>query len=533
MLRFARASSAVLAALSLAACGGPSPRRDNDARVALSADPSSLSLIGKSDGNSSLVASLISDGLVAYDAQGRYVPMIARTWELAPDGKTLTFHLRDGVLWHDGQRVTSRDVAFTVAKVKDPASQARSWVSSFASLATIDTPDDLTVVAHYEVPYADALEAWRVPLVPEHVAGKDANFLDGAFAHHPIGCGPFRFERFAPGQGVTLAAFDRYWGGRPALDHIIFKIITAERTGYESLLLRELDLFGVAPDLWKESLDSATASRLSRFVYYKLNAWRIDWNQYEATPFFHDKRVRRAMMMALDRKQFAESVAFGLARPGVSSYPPESPWAEPSIAAIPFDPDGCARLLDEAGWRRPPGGRVREKAGVRFSFTLILNAGSQEIADRSAAWLQQSLADVGVEVKLEKLAWEAFQQRRKAHAFEAAMGSLNLDLTPDRFSLYHSASRDDGFNYGGFVDAEIDRLLEAGRATFEPVARREIYSQLQKRLDDLQPMSFFFQFAQPVLYDGALVGVVPSPVGLYQFAPGPRAWHWSSERARP
>jgi peptide/nickel transport system substrate-binding protein len=234
----------------------------------------------------------------------------------------------------------------------------------------------------------------------------------------------------------------------------------------------------------------------------------------------------------LDRKRFAETVSAGLARPGVSSYPPESPWAEPSIAALPFDPAESARLLDEAGWRRPTSGGLREKDGRSFSFTLMFTAGPQELSDRLAAWMQQSLAEIGIGMKIEKLAGDAFRQQRKTHAFEAAMGSILFDPTPDRFDLYHSKAREGGFNFGGFSDPEVDRLLEDGRATIDPAARRAIYDRLQRRLDDLQPVSFLFQFAQPVLHDPELAGVVPSPVGLYQFTPGPRAWHWSSARVR-
>jgi peptide/nickel transport system substrate-binding protein len=518
--------------LALGSCAGPAPPKDNDVRVAIYANPTSLSLIGNTDANSSQIASMLSDGLVAYDAQGRYVPMVARAWEFSPDAKTLTFHLRNGVLWHDGVRVSSKDVAYTVKQVLDPATQARSWVSLFANVASVETPDDLTLVVHFTEAYADALEPWRVPLVPEHVASKDANFLGGAFAQHPIGCGPFQFVSYDPGQSVVLAAFDRYWGGRPAMDRMIVKIVTAERTGYESLLLGELDLLAVTPDLWRDAQTAPAAARLSRFVYYRLAGWKIDWNQYETAPYFQDKRVRRALLLALDRKRFVDTVSAGLGRPGVSSYPPESPWADPSIAALPFDPLESARLLDEAGWRKPASGGLRQKDGKPFSFTLMFTAGSQELADRVAAWMQQSLADVGIGMNIEKVAGEAFRQRRKSHAFEAAMGSILFDPTPDRFDLYHSKARDGGFNFGGFTDAEVDRLLEEGRVTVDPDARRIIYNRLQHRIDDLQPVAFLFQFAQPVLYDPNLEGIVPSSIGLFQFTPGPRAWHWSSAHAR-
>ena len=193
------------------------------------------------------------------------------------------------MLWHDGERVTSRDVAYTVRKVLDPATKASSWVSSFANVASVETPDELTLVVHFTSVYADALEPWRVPLVPEHVASKDTDFLGGAFARHPIGCGPFRFVSHDPGQSVVLEAFDRYWGGRPALDRMIVKIVSAERTAYESLLMGELDLLAVTPDLWRDALTAPAAARLARFVYYSFRTWKIDWNQNQATPYFHDK----------------------------------------------------------------------------------------------------------------------------------------------------------------------------------------------------------------------------------------------------
>jgi peptide/nickel transport system substrate-binding protein len=530
--RRARALFAFAAVLTLAACAGPRSGKNNDVRVAIYSEPSSLTLVGNSDLSSSQIASVISDGLVAYDAKGNYVPMIARSWDISPDGTVLTFHLREGVLWHDGLGVTSRDVAYTVDKVRDPATQARSWVSQFTNVASIETPDDLTVVVRYAKGYGDALEPWRIPLIPEHVAAKDANFLDGGFAHHPIGCGPFRFVSYDRGQRVVLHAFDGYWGGRPLIDGLVFKIVSSERTAYESLLLGELDQLAVTPDLWRDSLANPAAKRLDRFVYYGFRAWKIDWNQDAAVPFFHDKRVRRALLLALDRQKFGDTVSGGLARPGVSSYAPESTWADPSISAIPFDPGESARLLDDAGWRRPTSGGVREKDGKPFVFTLLFTAGSQELSDRIAAWMQQSLAEVGIGMKIEKLGGEAFKQRRKTQAFDAAMGTLAFDWTPDRFDLYHSTARDGGFNYGGFSDAEVDRLLEQGRATIDPAARRAVYNHLQHLIDDLQPVAFLFQFAQPVLYDRDLEGVVPSAVGLYQFAPGPRAWHWASAHVR-
>lgn len=519
------------AALLASACSGRPPADHGAVRLAMYADPTSLSLIGNADHNSAQIASLISDGLVAYDAKGRYVPMVARSWEESPDGRTLTFHLRNGVLWHDGTPVTAHDVAYTIRLVRDPAVQSRSWASLFADVASIDTPDDRTVVVHYARPYADALDAWRVPLIPEHVAAKDADFLHGSFAAHPVGCGPFRFVSYEPGQRVVLRAFDRYWQGRPSIDRLVVRILGSERTGYEALLLGDLDLMAVTPDLWRESLASSRGARLARFIYYRMSMWKVDWNQDGSNPFFGDARVRRAMVFALDRKRFAATVVAGLARPAAGSYLPESPWTDRDIAPIPYDPAEAGRLLDAAGWRLPPGGTVREKNGRPLAFTMIYPAGSQEISDRIAAWMQSSVGAVGASMSLEKLEWKTFQDHRRKHAFEAAMAGISVDVTPDQYDLYHSSARDGGFNYGGFADPEVDRLLEQGRATIDPAARHEIYDRLQVRLAELQPISVLFQFAQPVLHDPDLEGIVASPDGLLAFDPGPRAWHWGGAPA--
>ncbi len=518
-------------ALVLACSHGPA-HEEKSVRVALYNNPGSLSLIGNTDASSGQIVALITDSLVAYDAQSHYVPMVAKSWDLSPDGTAITLHLREGVLWHDGQPVTSRDVAFTAKKVMEPATQARTWISAFSIVASIETPDDRTVIVKYKHPYADALEMWRVPLIPEHVAAKDAKFLEGDFARHPIGCGPFRFVSYEPGQSVVLEAFDRYWGGRPAIDGVVFKILSTERTAYETLLLGGIDILAVTPDVWRESQTAARASRLSHFVFYPLRGWRVDWNQ-ESAPFFKDKRVRRALLLALDRARFSDTATAGFARPCASSFPPESLWADPSVVAIPYDPAESGRLLDETGWRRPAGGGLRRKDGRTFSFTLLLYSGPQDLAERMAVWMQQSLAEAGIEMKIEKLAWAAFQERRKTHQFEAAMGSVSFDATPDRYDLYHSSAREGGLNYGGFNDPEVDRLLEDTRQTIDEAARRDVCNRLQHRLDDLQPIAFLFQLASPVLHDPDLQGIVPSAIGLYQFSPGPRAWHWAGDRARP
>ncbi len=525
---------AVAVVLVSACTGRPtvSPER-RMVRTVMGADPSSLSLIGNTDRNSDVVAMLVTDSLVRYDTSLTPKPRLARSWSLSPDGLTWTFELREGVRWHDGTPVTARDVVFTARKVQDPATQSRSYASAFENLVSIEAPNDRTVRATYRLPFPDALDSWTLPIVPEHLASKkDESFLTGSFSRKPVGCGPFRFVRAEPGREIVLEANADYWDGRPSIDGISFRILPDPRTAYEALLQGDLDLLGLTPDLWRESLSEPRAKRLSRFVYYRLDAWLIGWNQDGTNPFFGDPRVRRAMVLALDRAQFSARALEGLARLGVGTIHPDSPWYNRALQPWPYDPAEAGRLLSEAGWLDRNGDGVRDRDDVPFSFTMLLPATSQEIAGRMAEWVQDSLGKVGVRMTIEKLEWRTFQERRRAHAFQAAMAALSFSPTPDQSELYHASAREHGMNYGGFHDDEVDRLLEEGRQAFDPAARRAVYDRIQQRLHELEPLSCLFYFAAPMLHDPDLEGIEKSLLGLWYPTPGARQWRWAGEPRR-
>ena len=523
-----------LLALAAAGCGCDSSAPSSEAvrlRSHMTQDPSSLSLIGKPDQNSDIIASLVTDSLVKYDDNLVLQPRLARSWEVSSDRLTWTFTLRDGVKWQDGVPFTSRDVVFTVEKVRDPATEARSYRSAFEDLASIEAVDQLTVRATYRAPYADVLDYWTLPMIPEHLVGKDPQFLSGEFSRHPVGCGPFRLVHTDPGREILLEANPSYWDGRPLLDQIAFRILPDERTAFEALLQGDLDLMHVTPDLWKEALASTRASRLSRFVYYRHAVWYVGWNQDGSNPFFGDPGTRRAMVMALDRPRFIAQALGNLARSAVGTYHPDSPWFDRSVTPWPYDPAAAGRLLDEAGWKDNDHDGVRERDGVPFAFTLLVPASTQEIVDRIAVWVQDSLGKIGVRMSIERIEWRAFQERRREHRFQAAMASLTFSPAPDRFEIYHSSARAHGFNYVGLCDPEVDRLLMEGRRTFDPASRREIYRRLQRRLHELEPLSCLFNFAAPVLFDSRLEGLKRTPLGLslglWQTTPGPRQWRFS------
>jgi peptide/nickel transport system substrate-binding protein len=496
-------------------------------RAVLPTEPRSLCLIGKSDRRTEVIAFQITDSLVRYDSDLRFAPKLAESWERSEDGRTVLFHLRRDARWHDGRPVTADDVVFTVRKVLDPATEARTYLPEFEGLETVEAVDAHTVRAVYEVAYADYLEAWLVPIIPKHIAEKDEDILTGAYAQHPVGCGPFRFVRHVPGEEIVLEANPDYHGGSPKLDRLVFRIIGDERTSYQALLTDELDILAVTPDFWREAASDPRAADLERFVFRRLVAWYVAWNN-AGNPFFGDPRVRRAMVHALDRGTFIDEVLGGAGVVAVTTYAPVSPWADPGLEPWSFDTDEASRLLAESGWSDTDGDGLLDRNGTAFRVALILPRGSQQLAERIAVWVQQSLAEIGVAMEIEVLEWGAYQEKRNSGAFHAAMSGLALTPEPDQTVLYHSSSRDDGLNFFGLDDPEVDRLLEAGRVTFDPEERREIYHRLQHRLHDLEPLSALFHFSTPVLHRPGLRGLEPSAIDFWRTEPGPRGWYWES-----
>lgn len=506
--------------------GDADERKPLSVRALMTEDPASLSLIGKTDKNSEWLAVQISDSLVQYDSQLTLQPRLAKSWEFSEDHLTLTFHLREGVRWHDGREVTAEDVVFSVNKLVDPLVENRSLAPLFQHLIKVESVDPHTIRASYASVSADVLETWRLPLLPRHLAGKDPDLLTGEFARHPVGCGPFRFASYRPGEEIVLEANADYWDGKPQIDRLIFRIFQDQRTAYHALLAGELDIMVASSELWSEAQSSSAADRLRSFVYYGLSAWQVGWNQDGTNPFFRDPRVRRAMVLALDRLGFISKVAGGLARPAATTYHPDLPWTLPAVEPWPYDPAEARRLLEQAGWRDTDGDGIRDRNGRPFHFSLMIPAGTQQIADRMAAWQQQSWAEVGLRAEIEKIEWRLFRQRRNDHQFQAAQGSLLFSPAPDQYDLYHSTARDGGSNYVSFADTQVDRLLERGRTTFDLASRMEVYHQLQVRLHELEPISCLFHFASPVLHDHRLVGIEPSALDLYRTTRGPRVWRW-------
>jgi peptide/nickel transport system substrate-binding protein len=532
-MRPGAAFSAVLLAALLGACGpapappapltGASPADGGRFVYPLRSEPTTLNFVTGTDQFSQYVTHLVGDGLVDFDTDLRIVPRLASSWEWSPDGRQLTFYLRPGVRFHDGVPCTSRDVLFTYERIIDPHSRAVGRIDGFLPIDWVETPDELTVRVRYRVPYAPALQAWEVPILPRHLYARgDGSALDRA----PVGTGPFRFVSWEPGRRITLRANEDYWGGRPHLDTLRFEIIPSQETALQALLAGEADFATLTPVQWDAQQgrsafrrDFATLRYVPLFLYYI--AWRCDGSN----PFFADAAVRRALSLALDRQGYVRSVLRGQGEAAASPYRTTAGAADPEDAALRYDPGEAAALLERAGWRLDPHTGLRARHGVPFRFSLLIFGGGEDHVQFSQV-AQEALRRLGVEMTIERLDWPSLWARLQSGRFQAALSGMALQPDPDwSYAMLHSSQIDGGQNYAAFRDAEVDQWLDEARRTLDAEQRLRLYRQIDRRLAQQQPYSFLFY---PLVRAGVarrMGGIRACPRGILGWYPGAAAFY--------
>ena len=453
--------------------------RDTDLVIALATEPDNLNpVLGfapHGDGK-------IFEGLVSINADLQPVPdLAAELPEVSEDGLTYTFTLRDDVTFHDGEPLTSADVRFTYEAALDPDLETPVR-ADLEALESVETPDDRTVVFHLREPYAPFVYRTTLGIVPEHLlAGED--LTSTSFNQDPVGTGPYELASWRPGEQLVLTAYEDHRDGVPQVERATFLFIEDDAARAARVAAGDVDAAVLPPALARSYSDEEGW----QVVTAETADFRAVAMPTEDNPVTSDPAVRLALSHALDRQAIIDGVLAGGGRPAWSPIPPEHPAYEEQ-AEIPFDLDGARRVLDEAGWTEGPDG-VRVKDGQRAEFTLMYPA-ADSVRQSIALAVQSAAADIGIEVSLEGLSWEAISPRMRQDAVVFGSGApYDPDLT--LFNQFHSSQAYQGFaNPGGYADEEVDRLIEEGRRTLDPDARNEIYREVQRILAEEQPWVF-------------------------------------------
>jgi peptide/nickel transport system substrate-binding protein len=422
----------------------------------------------------------------------------------------IAFKLRKDVRWHDGKPFTSADVKFTYDRIMDEHTNTVRR-PNFELVKSVETPDPFTVRVTYKEPFSPCLESWASGIIPKHLLEKE-DINTAAFNRKPIGTGPFKFLEWKTDERITVLANENYFRGRPALDRISMRIIPEPELRSQEFMIEGVDFDDVEPHTF------ARFERDKRFRVYvrPANSYNyIGWNQKEE--IFRDKRVRRALCYAINREEMVKYLMYGLGVVANGVYPPHMWYYNPNVKPLEYDPKRARQLLAEAGWRDENGDGILEKNGKPFKFDLMTNNGNPIRSD-IAVLVQRQLKQVGIQVNIYLYEWSVFiRDKIETRNYEACVLGWGLSLDPDCYEIWHSSQIPKGFNFVGYKNPEVDRLIEEGRTEFDREKRKAIYQKMSALIYDDQPYTFlFFPEATPSLHTGAFKIKKPEPDGKYK-----------------
>jgi peptide/nickel transport system substrate-binding protein len=354
-------------------------------------------------------------------------------------------------------------------------------------------------------------------IMPKHLLEKeDLNITK--FARNPIGTGPYKFKLWKTGEKLELVSNHDYFEGRPYIDKYIYRIIPDSATLFLELRAQAVDYTALTPLQFKRQTDSLFFKKnFQKFNFPSFGYTYMGYNLNDVK--FKDVRVRQAINYAVNKNDIIKAVLLGMGRISTGPFIPES-WAyNKEVKPWEFNPEKARSLLKEAGWSDSDGDRIIEKDGVKFSFTVITNQGNDE-RKMTAEIIQRQLKDVGIEVKIKIIEWSSFvNEFINKRRFEAVLLGWGLSLDPDMYDIWHSSKTKEGeFNFIGYSNLEVDRLLLEGRRTFDKAERARIYHRLHEILYNDQPYLFLYvPDALPILHS-RFKGVEAGLIGIgYNF----------------
>jgi peptide/nickel transport system substrate-binding protein len=478
---------------------------------------SSLIPIVTSDSASHEVGNQIYSGLVTFDKDLNPVGDLAQSWEFSKDCRDLTFRLRPGVKWHDGQPFTADDVVFTWQTIVDPKVPS-PYKSEYSLVESVRAEGPEVVRIHYSQPFAKALSNWANTMLPKHLL--ESYVREGRIREAPqnwsapIGTGPYRFKELRSGEKIVLVANPDYWEGRPYISRIVYRIIPSQATTFLELKAGGVDATSLTALQYKRQTDY-------RAFQLSFNKFRHPGNGYVylgfnlKDPRFADRRVRQAFAHAINKRELIDGVRLGLAREATGPYKPGTWVYTDKVKTYPYDMDKAQSLLAEAGWKQRDADGLLVKDGKPFTFELLTNQGNDE-RKKVAEIVQAQLRELGVGVEIRVLEWAALlKEHIKKRNFEAIVLGWGIGIDPDQYVVWHSSQNGpDQLNHISYANPEADRELEAGRTTCVREERVKHYHKLQEILAEDQPLVFlYFSDSLPVV-SSRVKGIDPGPNGI-------------------
>jgi peptide/nickel transport system substrate-binding protein len=495
------------AAAKPAPATGGQPQTGGTVNIPIAADPTMNPWHPNAFVESIFVNRVLFDSLTKPGKDLTPAPDLALSWEAASDGLSWTFKLRDDVKWSDGQAFTADDVLFTFNDLVLKKELAATGAANYAAVQSVEAINPTTVKFNLSRPFSalPSYLAYNAGILPKHSFEGQADpwgftaFNKGT----PVSSGPFKVEAYTSGQSVVLARNDAYFGGKPNLDKVVFKVVPDANTQVAQALSGELSIMIMDNKAAVDRVKSASQVRVEprQLVQY----YWLSLNQTD--PRFQDVRVRQAFDYAIDRQAIITAVEKGYGKPANTAIVPafKAYYDASHENQYAFSADKAKQLLSDAGWTAGPGG-VLQKDGQPFQFTM--DVGQRGVLQPTNELIQQNLKAVGIQADLNSMEWNAYIQKVVvSRDYTATVNWWVYPNDPDVFPYFHSTTAGKGFNIPGFKDPKLDSLLTAVQTETDPGKRKQAVTDLQTFMADNLPYIFLWYPEEIDVINANLQGV--------------------------
>lgn len=469
-------------------------------------DPMSFNPTAAADDNLYPIAQNLFHRLTCLDSSKQVIPDAAESWEVSDDALTITWHLKDGLKWTDGEALDAEDVKYTFDYIKEHPDTYFS--SSMTIVDEIEIVDPLTVVFHMntaDMSFVARIGWYGTFILPEHVYNNGQAWLDNPQATNPtVTSGPFKFESYTQGANITLVANEDYVGGAPKVDRLIFSIIPDDATAMQALLNGEVDYVEMVPDAYVDEFLANDNLRLVLDEYP--SPYRIIFNVNDE--ILSDLAVRQAIALCINREEISEKVYGGIMPPEYSAYPSLVEWCANTTDTYPKqDIEAAKQVLEDAGYTKDADGYYVR--GIEWD----VQEGMQDLANLIIA----SCKEAGIEITMILSEYNAWAEKVNADG-NFMMEVQGGFMGPDPAALATRFGTGSNSNYSGWSNAEFDRLCAEAAAAPDTEMRAELYREAQKIIVEELPGINVVGFAS---YQGMSAKLADMPID------GVGQWGWA------
>jgi peptide/nickel transport system substrate-binding protein len=492
-------AAAAFATQSPSSTSAATPKRGGSITIARIEDSQSFDKTNVFQNESIWIAEQINEPLYLAANDGKTMrPWLATSYTKSKDGKTYTFKLRPGVKFSNGKAMTAADVKFSI---DDARAQSKGWGFLDAAIKNVRVRDPNTVVINLKyrwVPFIADIALFANGIVPKNFAGQKR----AEFYKHPIGTGPFMWDKRVVGQSVTFKRNPFYWQkGKPYLDSVTWTYVTDQNTRELQLRGGQIEVNEFPPFNAIKKLKSAPGINMTLFPSTRTD-YLVMNHAYEP---LGDRNVRRAISYAIDRAAIVRSVLFGFGKPANSFMPPQVPYYDPNSPGLQYN---LAKARAELA-----------KSNFADGFEVELQVGKGEQVDNAIGQiLQQSLKKIGITVTFRQADTSTAFTNIQEGKYQLGFSYWTMDIAdPDELVTFAVDPKGGGANsfFTGYDNPAIVKLSQRAQREGNPAKRRALYRQIQRTAAQDAFMGFLYYSPFRYAYSKKVHGFFVYPLGNY------------------